>query len=214
MSIKSFSINTVGSDYVVGDIHGCFTELEKVLKRKNFNPEIDRLFSVGDLVDRGEESERSLEFIRHSWFHTVMGNHEQMAILYYTGSVGKDWYIRNGGEWFTELSRSQQSEYVKVFSKLPILIEVETSTGLVGIVHAECPTDDWNFLKKYIDNEMLNKRCLWSRDRITDRDDERVENCDRIYCGHTPINQPVKLGNHIFIDTGVVFGRYLTLIKL
>ena len=51
--------NTVGRDIAVGDIHGCFTELQRGLDTIGFDPCTDRLFSVGDLVDRGPESHTS-----------------------------------------------------------------------------------------------------------------------------------------------------------
>ena len=50
--IKRFSRNEKGCYYVVGDIHGCFTKLQQSLEKINFNPSIDRLFSVGDFFYR------------------------------------------------------------------------------------------------------------------------------------------------------------------
>ncbi|WP_183132684.1 metallophosphoesterase, partial [Pseudomonas amygdali] len=55
--IKRFAENTVGRDFAVGDIHGHFTRLQVALDVAGFNPAVDRLFSVGDLVDRGPECE-------------------------------------------------------------------------------------------------------------------------------------------------------------
>ena len=51
--IQHFTINKIGKDYVVGDIHGMFKALYKNLESMNFNFKTDRLFSVGDLCDRG-----------------------------------------------------------------------------------------------------------------------------------------------------------------
>jgi len=48
--------NNEGRDFVIGDLHGCYDELKDKLLDVNFNEEVDRVFSVGDLVDRGPES--------------------------------------------------------------------------------------------------------------------------------------------------------------
>lgn len=56
--LQRFAVNQSGRDFAVGDIHGCFSKLEAALRRVGFIPEKDRLFSVGDLVDRGPESHR------------------------------------------------------------------------------------------------------------------------------------------------------------
>jgi hypothetical protein len=48
--------NTAGRDFVCGDIHGCFDELDAALAKLQFDPAVDRLISVGDLVDRGPRS--------------------------------------------------------------------------------------------------------------------------------------------------------------
>ena len=58
-AMPRFAQNTVGRDFAVGDIHGCFTELQRGLEAIGFDPSTDRLFSVGDLVDRGPESHTS-----------------------------------------------------------------------------------------------------------------------------------------------------------
>ena len=52
--------NALGRDFAVGDVHGCFTRLQQGLDQLGFDPTRDRLFSVGDLVDRGPECESVL----------------------------------------------------------------------------------------------------------------------------------------------------------
>ncbi|MCW8994392.1 MAG: protein phosphatase, partial [Psychromonas sp.] len=48
--------NDQGRDFFVGDIHGKYGLLMLALSNVNFNANVDRLFSVGDLIDRGEAS--------------------------------------------------------------------------------------------------------------------------------------------------------------
>lgn len=59
--IKHFEKNTKGKDYVVGDIHGCFSLLESRLKEINFDEKVDRLFSVGESGTRKRDSGRWTE---------------------------------------------------------------------------------------------------------------------------------------------------------
>ena len=78
----------LGRDFVVGDIHGAFDILMKALEAVGFNPKTDRLFSVGDLVDRGNYSQLALEFLSEPWVFAVRGNHEQMLLdMYASGKV-------------------------------------------------------------------------------------------------------------------------------
>lgn len=64
--------------YAVGDLQGCLQPLKCLLERVNFNPAVDRLWLVGDLVNRGPESLATLRFlysIRDSLV-CVLGNHD------------------------------------------------------------------------------------------------------------------------------------------
>ena len=45
-----------GRTYIVGDIHGCFTELLDLLRHVSFRTGVDRLIHVGDLVAKGPDS--------------------------------------------------------------------------------------------------------------------------------------------------------------
>ncbi|MCS6259167.1 symmetrical bis(5'-nucleosyl)-tetraphosphatase [Shewanella baltica] len=64
--------------YFVGDIQGCFAELQKLLAKVDFNPSRDELWAVGDLVARGPNSLATLRFFRSlgDSAKTVLGNHD------------------------------------------------------------------------------------------------------------------------------------------
>ncbi len=66
------------SNYIVGDIQGCFDELQLLLDRVAFNPEQDTLWVAGDLVARGPKSLETLRFIRQlgTSAKVVLGNHD------------------------------------------------------------------------------------------------------------------------------------------
>lgn len=64
--------------YFVGDIQGCFTELTLLLDKVGFNPSKDELWTVGDLIARGPDSLKTMEFFLTlgDAAKTVLGNHD------------------------------------------------------------------------------------------------------------------------------------------
>jgi bis(5'-nucleosyl)-tetraphosphatase (symmetrical) len=64
--------------YVIGDIHGCYDPLRRLLDRVDFDPTVDELWSVGDLVNRGPQSLEVLRFLQQlgSGCTVVLGNHD------------------------------------------------------------------------------------------------------------------------------------------
>jgi serine/threonine protein phosphatase 1 len=215
--IKHFEINTKGRDFVDGDIHGCFTQLKEKLLEIGFNSKSDRLFSVGDLIDRGNESEECVKWLNKSCFHAVRGNHEQMLIDVVNGDYDAYGYIQNGGSWFLFLTETEQKNFAVLFDTFPIAIEIETKNGLVGIVHADCQANDWNKLESLLTGERkeeIKECCLRDRTRAEQNITTIVDNVHKIYVGHTPVKEITALGNVIYIDTGCVFGHELTVVEI
>lgn len=213
---KRFAQNTAGRDFIVGDIHGCFTRLQAHLDLIGFDASVDRLFSVGDLVDRGPESELALDWLAKPWFHAVRGNHEQMAIDHAAGFSDDRIYIANGGAWYLAMTKPEQRLFAGEFSAMPIAITLETEAGLVGLVHAECPAADWDSLIHALNSaqgEQVAMCCMWSRDRITNAFEDDVSGVRAVVVGHTPVQSWTSLGNVLYIDTGAVFqGRDFTVL--
>ena len=200
--LKKFNINKIGRDFFVGDIHGHFTLLESKLADARFNPETDRLFAVGDLVDRGPESIRVAHYLAQPWFHSIRGNHEQFLIDY--TRIYKFTAIDNGSQWFVELSDHEKSEFQSLFSSLALAFEIETIYGLVGLVHADVPYGDWDRFTKSMSTPYASSTALWSRTRFDLGDTTPVANIDAVIVGHSPQTHcPRRLGNVINIDGGV-----------
>jgi len=77
--------------YFVGDVQGCFAELQKLLAKVDFNPSRDELWAVGDLVARGPDSLATLRFFQSlgDAGKTVLGNHD-LHLLALHGKLKRD----------------------------------------------------------------------------------------------------------------------------
>lgn len=226
--IKHFQRNSVGRDFVVGDIHGCFGLLEIELGKIGFSPSGgDRLFSVGDLIDRGPRSIEAPEWLARIPIHAVRGNHEDMVIGVFQNSWDSGNYRANGGSWFFALTKQEQQLFVEALLALPIAIEVDTQAGMVGIVHANCPTNNWgdmhagmrgengeSFIMRCMNGESFIMRCMWDRSRYQSGRAEQISGVHQVVVGHTPIQKETMRGNVRYIDTGAVYGNKLTIIQL
>jgi len=65
----------MGRTIVIGDVHGCADELGDLLAKLRVNSQ-DRLIQVGDLVNRGPDSARCVQIAQENGFELVLGNHE------------------------------------------------------------------------------------------------------------------------------------------
>lgn len=198
-----FSANHLGRDLAVGDIHGCFSRLQAALAAVQFNPIKDRLFSVGDLVDRGPESHLVLQWLDKPWFHAIRGNHEQMVVRTALGDPMPDVdHCQQGGEWLLRLTEGERRTIGERLACLPLAFEVQTALGPVGMVHADFPSDDWEDIERFAFGEGAVDCCLWSRERYLRRDERPVTNVRAVVHGHTAVGKVETLGNVHFIDTG------------
>lgn len=144
------SANNTGRDFIVADLHGCLDLLREQMSRVGFDPAKDRLFSVGDLVDRGPDSMGCLRLLREPWFHAVVGNHEDM-LLCYLGKRDSTYhsapdFVRNGGRWVHSLGDAERTELngdlLPRVLALPYVITVGEGADTFHVAHAELMTGD------------------------------------------------------------------------
>lgn len=116
--------------YAIGDIQGCFASLSRLLEHCAFDPAQDKLWLVGDLVNRGPRSLETLRFVRNlgSAAITVLGNHD-LTLLMAAEGFGK----RGKGDTFDELLAAPDRDELLLWLRHQPLCHVE---GGYCLVHA------------------------------------------------------------------------------
>lgn len=92
---------------VIGDVQGCYDQLMRLLERADFDERRDVLWFVGDLVNRGPQSARTLRFVKGLGTRqvTVLGNHD-LALLVIAAGIKKP----HRGDTFDELLAASDRE--------------------------------------------------------------------------------------------------------
>ena len=175
---------------IVGDVHGCFKELQELMQ---FLPQTKDICFVGDLIDRGPDSNKVLEFVRDNGYLSVMGNHEDMIDDY-------NLWFSNGG-WatvksFGGLDEFKGSGFIDWMYSLPISIRYKDF--LISHSYAwagdDTPVED----------------LLWGRIFKSKPEGDFVN-----IFGHTPFKKPLQVhGKHWCIDTGCFLSGILTALDL
>lgn len=208
-----------GRALVVGDVHGCFSLLRGALADAGYDPAADRLFLLGDLVDRGPESR---DFAQ--WLHVprVLGNHEAMCADAVDDPHAADFHRRNGGAWFDALEGPARARAAARLMHAPLAIELTTPAGRrVGLVHADVEGDDWPGFAVRLETEGGQGRAaetaLWGRGRLRRAlggTAERIAGIDHVFFGHSVVAQPLTMGNCTWIDIGSSFTAQLAVIDI
>jgi len=223
--VKRLGLNTSGRDFLVGDLHGAYDTLKAAMREVRFDPELDRIISVGDLIDRGMGSARVTRFLQAPFVHAVRGNHDHDFAQLDPAEVRILANVpRLGMAWARNLSDEALFEIQAQLRELPLAIELETARGLVGVVHAQ-PLQglSWpQFVRLLEQRDSAAIECaLTSRRRIREGDTSIVAGVGRIYVGHTIQEDGARMfGNVVAIDTGAVLremgvesGHHLTLVN-
>ena len=188
---------------VVGDIHGCYDELIKLLRKAKFK-QSDRVVSVGDLVSKGPKVREVLDlFMTDKRFSTVIGNHDLILRRFWNGEnvelkpAHKDTHKK--------LSR-KRDKYLHFLNALPFVIDLDTHL----VVHAGLRP-----------NVELHSQTTGDLTRIRvlgpDRESEQGTPWYHVYkgektvlFGHWPAAEPRRGPRAIGLDTGCVYGYSLT----
>lgn len=203
---RLFSRNERGTDYFVGDVHGHYSLLINQLNRSGFDPDSgDRLFSVGDLINRGDESKSCLELLLKPWFFSVIGNHEDLLLTLRTNPSIINTLLKVGGDWLLEIGEnSEELAFLMalVYAKMYLAITIETVNGNIGLTHAQAP-DDWFDVTQTILPDDEQDILFWSSEKFNRPNplDRAIKNIDLTVHGHTNTKNIVVKQNQVWIDT-------------
>lgn len=201
--------------YVVSDIHGCLKTLLKLLSKVKFNEDIDVLYILGDIMDRGPLIWETYEWVKERLGKSVfmiLGNHEDMFITDIFYLKGKEiietkktytdeemFYIKQYDDYCFNFDRygtihtlvkqgktlEKLLEMAKFFNELPLYYVLNVNNHEFRLVHAYC--------NEKIEHTSRNN-LIWSRDFAEDKK-MFCYNHNVIY-GHTPtIFSSNKKGN-------------------
>ena len=198
----------------MSDLHGHREQLDDLLKSVNFSTANDRLFSVGDLIDRGPNSPGCLELLKEPWFWAVRGNHEQMLIEATEQKTDALWsrWLLNGGSWVLEQPDITVEHWASLLKRLPITITLPCQDYTIGICHAEYNAPHWG--DRYDGDEDAISECLWGRTRLKSKNSQRINGIDWVFSGHTIVPAIKTLGNSVFIECGAYLNNPITLLDL
>lgn len=122
----------------IGDVHGHYDGLMSLLDKITPDTE-DKLYFVGDLIDRGPQSAQVVDFVRQNQHPCVLGNHEQLLLDAFshkrmTGQTLHAWLYSGGQTTLTSYNHDTDllMEHIEWIRKLPLHIDL----GDVWLVHA------------------------------------------------------------------------------
>jgi len=189
--------------FVVGDIHGCYHKLIKLLARLDWKPDGDDLLVfLGDYIDRGPQSYEVIDTLadlagRSAKVVTLMGNHEDMFLRFVSGEFtpslhdnGFSATVRNYAD------RQMPAEHLRFLRALVPCYEAE------GHIFVHAGLQPGRPLAAQSLEDML-----WIRDEFlrSDHDFGRL-----VVFGHTPFKRPYLAPGRLGLDTGAVYGGPLT----
>lgn len=224
--------NKIKGYFVVGDIHGCYSEL-RLLLDNHWNPESETLVFLGDLVDRGPESYKVITYImelKNKYDVVVIGgNHDELFIEWLESPEDGGYYYDIGGREtidsffgnrlsfellpsvLAEKLKSDFPEIIKFLKELPSFFETEKFI----FVHAGINLD----LKNW--SNSTDKVFKWIRKPFIYGKNDTGK---KVVFGHTPTRNMNEdgsddvwfspCGTKIGIDGACVYGGYLHALKI
>ncbi len=199
--------------YAVGDIHGQFDKLKRLMDRVAIDYSQDTLVFLGDYIDRGPGSFEVVQYLielqqAHPEVVLLKGNHEEMLLDYLAGH-NRLFYLRNGGYQTIESYLNQQASdknapipdhHLQFFNSLALYHET------VQYVFVHAGLKDGVPLAQQDPADLL-----WTRERFIQ---SKYDFGKTVVFGHTPFEAPYVKNQKIGVDTGAAYGGKLTCVEL
>jgi serine/threonine protein phosphatase 1 len=203
---------------IIGDVHGCYFTLaalyEKILLAYPGIP----VYTVGDFVDRGNNSCEVIDFILNNKIIFTPGNHDYMFFHFFKepqSVFARSWFF-NGNESTLvsyENRETQMFEHIEAIRTASLYYDLPdcfvSHAGISAEYEKYLPPDyksNLFLLDSFIKNDLRSDRgILWTRDSLLNLGKLQV-------VGHTT-KQEITLvedSNAVYIDTGVFLGNKLS----
>jgi protein phosphatase len=203
----------VSNPIFIGDVHGCIEELLELL---NLLPENRKIVFLGDIVDKGPNSEACAEVVRELCYYgheCLLGNHDEWWIRYTNGGPSRGMVLK-------DTSVNLSNETIEFFKSLPIYIADEAGKWLAvhgGVLPGISNLEELNDKK----SKALNLRRVTDEGKFARLGEGGIP-WPELYDGRFGI---VMYGHEAFdsvrsnnsthgIDTSCVYGGKLTAVSL
>ena len=193
--------------FIIGDIHGCYDELQDLLAKAALNSD-DQIISIGDMVDRGLDSASVIEFFRDTPnADSIMGNHERKHVRWFDDQVEPA-----ASQIITrkQITEDIYPEVIGFMSDLPHYIDVPDALLVHGFYEPGVPLEDQRetvIVGTLSGEDYLRKRWSWPWY-------ERYDGTKPLIMGHRDYTDKMQVLNYKDrvwgIDTRCVYGGSLT----
>lgn len=188
--------------YIIGDLQGCFDQLQLLLKQIRYQENEDQLWFVGDIVNRGPKSLECLRFVKQleqqGKARMVLGNHDIHLLAAYSGlkrfqsksdTLNPILKAADADELIDWLRRQPLMvchpiyEAVMVHAGIPPQWEISQARALAKEVEAQLQSDDWQaFVCEHLfgsePDEWQDSLSGWERLRYIVNAFARMRYCD------------------------------------
>ncbi len=195
---------TKKSKLIIGDVHGCFDELEALLNKVNYSRLTHDLYFVGDLINKGPDSVSVLNFAQKENAKIVLGNHEWGLLKVVRGerkSVSLNKVVEQMGD--------SLQKWVSYIESWPLFIEEEDLIMVHGGLEPRkelsemskkvlCTIRTWDGVGEDLDNE---SHPPWY---------ELYEGKKPVIYGHWALQGLKVRENTVGLDSGCCYGEQLS----
>ena len=190
--------------YAIGDIHGCYDPLMRLLDKIEVHAagRSYRGVFLGDYVDRGPKSRQVVREVRDRTqsgrWTALKGNHEEMMVAGLTDSRDRDFWLEYGGEETLESYAGHGAalkDDLAWFAALPTMLETTHHV----FVHAGLDP-------RHPLGQQTDRTRLWIRGWALSNHDFGKH----VVYGHTPHDAPLLLPHSTCLDTGAYKGGPLS----
>ncbi len=195
---------------VVGDVHGCLHELERLLERAALASG-DRIVMVGDLVAKGPDSLGVLRCLEHIGAESVLGNHDAHLLRCHRAMLRGE-SLSNFSDVVKKLERKLRDDDWAWLEALPLTIELPAHHAIV--VHAGLVPG--SSLHEQNPEDLLTMRSIRPDGTASKRIEEGVPWASlwtgpmHVYFGHDAVRGLQRYPFATGLDTGCVYGGRLT----